>query len=100
MKSMSRKTGFRDKITGDYILLLNGREVDVFRDWDRFFDVFSGILVYPSGILVSEDSNPIIKVREKIIYKKLVPPFSILYLVPGKYIRQGFWKPVPLEGGH
>jgi hypothetical protein len=89
-----RKTGFRDKITGDYILLLNGRESAVYRDWDLFFKAFSGILIYPSGIHIPKDSDPILKVREKIIYKKLVPPFSILYLLPGKFIRQGSWEPV------
>jgi hypothetical protein len=93
-----RKTGFRDQITGDYILLLDGREVNVYRDWERFFSDFSGLLTYSSGPILSKDSIPLIKAREKIIYKKLVPPFSILYLLPGKYVRQGSWNTVPLEG--
>lgn len=93
-----RRTGFRDKITGDYILLLNGQEVAVFREWNRFYQAFSASLVYPSGILLSLDQESSIRIRERIIYKKLVPPFSILYLIPGKFIRQFPWKTVPPGG--
>ena len=89
-----RKTGFRDQITGDYILLLNEREIGVYRSWDDYFRAFLDVLVYPSGISVEEGSFPAVKVRIRVIYKKLVTPFSILYLLPGKYIDSGRWKEI------
>jgi len=89
-----RKTGFRDRITGDYILLLNDHEIGVFRNWDDFFRAFSSDLVYPSGILVEKNLLPTVKVRVRVIYKKLVSPFSILYLLPGKFVDTGRWQDV------
>lgn len=93
-----RKTGFRDQITGDYILLLNDREIGVYRSWDDFFRAFSSLLVYPSGLPVKEGFTPSVKVRVRVIYKKLVTPFSLLYLLPGKYIDAGRWKEIH-QGG-
>ena len=89
-----RKTGFQDQITGDYILLLNDREIGVFRKWNDFFRAFSAELIYPSGVFVDDGIFPTVKVRVRVIYKKLVPPFSILYLIPGKYVNAGRWRDV------
>lgn len=87
-----RRTGFRDQITGDYVLMLNGRERAVYRDWSRFFRDFSSPLLYPSRIDFIENRKTIVKVRSRIIYKKLVPPFSILYLIPGKFMHRHPWQ--------
>jgi len=89
-----RKTGFLDLITGDYILLVNDREAGVYRNWSDFFRAFSAVLIYPSGIFVEDGFSPKIRVRVRVIYKKLVPPFSILYLLPGKYVNAGRWRDV------
>jgi hypothetical protein len=75
-----RKTGYRDLITGDYILMLNGREIGVYQNWDLFFEGFSAPFNYPAIPKIQEEDDLLIKFRQRIIYKKLVPPFNLLYL--------------------
>lgn len=91
-----RRTGFRDRITGDYILLMNDREIAVFRDWASFFRLFAAPFSYGTGI--EWDASTSVRMREALIYKKLVPPFNILYLLPGRYIRQGPWEDLNMRG--
>lgn len=92
-----RRTGFRDQITGDYVLLLNDREVAVFREWSQFFREFSSPLIYPSRVVMNRDLNIQVRVLFRVISKKLVPPFSILYLLPGKFMHKHPWQ-IALEG--
>ncbi len=91
-----RRTGFRDRITGDYILMQNSREVAVFRDWSSFFRLFSAPFAYSTSVLWDEDTR--VRLREALIYKKLVPPFNILYLLPGRFIRQNSWEDIYRRG--
>ena len=92
-----RRTGFRDLITGDYILLQNDREIAVIRDWSTFFRHFSAPFSFGTGI--QWDALTLVRLRESIIYKKLVPPFNILYLLPGRFIKQGHWEDLSGRGG-
>ena len=88
-----RKTGFRDLITGDYVLLQNDREIAVFRDWSSFYRLFAAPFPYRTNILWNDNTR--VRIRETLIYKKLVPPFNILYLLPEKFIRHESWVEIP-----
>lgn len=92
-----RRTGFRDQITGDYVLMLNEREIAVYRDWSLFIKNFLSPIVYPSRIILNVNQNILVKVRSRVIYKKLVPPFSIMYLIPGKFMHSHPWQNAKTE---
>ena len=87
-----RRTAFRDQITGHYILLLNGREISIHGTWDSLYRAFSEPLIYSSGISVEDQADLSVKVHPRIIYKKLVPPFSLLYLLPGRHMSNLPWE--------
>ncbi|MDC7233380.1 MAG: hypothetical protein PQJ58_09105 [Spirochaetales bacterium] len=92
-----RRTGFQDLITGDYVLMLDGRESAVFQDWDSFYGAFTSTVVYPSRLVPDSRDTLQVKIKSRIIYKKLVPPFSMLYLIPGKFMHSEVWQVVHPE---
>ncbi|MDC7241494.1 MAG: hypothetical protein PQJ50_14150 [Spirochaetales bacterium] len=94
-----RRTAYRDQITNDYVLLLNDREVSVYRTWRELYRAFSSPLDYSSGIDIKESDDLTVKVHPRIIYKKLVPPFSLMYLIPGKHMYNLPWESA-IEGSH
>jgi len=86
-----RKTGYRDIITGDFVLKINGRETGTYRDWETFYWSFSVIHNFPVGKSLASGGSPNIRYRVEVVYKKFVAPLNLLYLVPGKYITRGRW---------
>jgi hypothetical protein len=92
-----RKTGYRDIITGDYILQINGREAGTYREWPIFYKHFSEIDALPMGIAILSGESPEIRCRMEIVYKKFVAPLNLLYLIPGKYITRGRWETIRPE---
>ena len=86
-----RKTGFRDLITGDLVLMVNGRETASFRSWDRFFRDFSFLEAFPLEITRRDAVLSDVQYRVEVVYKKFVAPLNLLYLIPGKYISRGKW---------
>ena len=92
-----RKTGFRDLITGDFVLLINGREAGSFRDWSSFYREFSELNAFPAGQPHLAGEVPEVQYRMEVIYRKFVAPLNLLYLLPGKYISRGMWETIPWE---
>jgi len=87
-----RKSGYRDIITGDYVLQVNGREAGSFREWDLFYRRFSEMEAFPLDLFLSPGESPTIRYRMEVVYKKFVTPLNLLYLIPGKYITRGRWE--------
>ena len=92
-----RKTGFQDLITGDFVLLINGREAGSYRDWDSFYRAFSELKDFPLGFFLLPGEIPEVRCRLEVIYKKFVAPLNLLYLLPGKFISRGQWETIPWE---
>jgi len=92
-----RKTGYRDIITGDFVLMVNGRETGTFRDWKTFYQNFSMINNFPIGRSLVSGESPDIRYQIEVVYKKFVAPLNLLYLIPGKYITKGRW--IDLKAG-
>lgn len=92
-----RKTGFRDIITGDFVLMINGREAGTFRDWESFYRNFSIIRDFQMGKTLASGESLEIRYRIEIVYKKFVAPLNLLYLIPGKFITRGKW--IDLQSG-
>ncbi len=85
------KTGYQDLITRDFILLLNGREAGVYREWSNFYRSFSTMENAPLDKLVSGDVSVEIHYRMEVVYKKFIAPLNILYLIPGRYVKRFEW---------
>lgn len=95
-----RKTGFRDAITGDLVLQDNGREAGTYRSWEAFYRDFSRLEEYPLRAGLLPGDRPEVHYRFEIVYKKLVAPLNLLYLIPGRFITRSVWLPLPdREGG-
>lgn len=86
-----RKTGYRDIITRDFVLKVNGREFGTYRNWDAFYRSFSVIHDFPVGKSLAIGESPNIRYKIEVVYKKFVAPLNLLYLIPGKYITRGRW---------
>ena len=96
------KTGFQDIITGDYILLINGREAGTYGEWEAFFRNFSQMNDFPLGVSVSPGDSTEVRCRMEVVYKKFVTPLNLLYLIPRRYITRGKWQrlsAIPYRGG-
>jgi len=91
-----RRTGFRDIITGDYVLLLNGREAGIYRTWDDFYRGFICLCDYPLGDPLQPGDFAAVRYRMEVVYRKLVAPINLLYfLLPGKFVQRGGWTEIP-----
>ena len=91
------KTGYQDLITRDFILLINGREAGVYREWNNFYRSFSTMDNTPLDKVVHGDVSVEIQYRMEVVYKKFIAPLNILYLIPGRYIKRFKW--VELHNG-
>ena len=91
------KTGYQDLITRDFILLINGREAGVYREWNDFYRSFSNMEKTPLDKLTPGDVSVEIHYRMEVVYKKFIAPLNILYLIPGRYIKRFEW--VELHNG-
>ena len=90
-----RSTGFRDLITDDFILLMNGSERGTYRSWEPFENALSRLEKYPLEISALDDDIPDLRYRVEVVYKKFVAPLNLLYLIPGRYISRSRWMRIP-----
>ncbi len=83
------RRAFLDPVSGDYVIQMNGRDSGSYRDWSCFYENFSSLLVF--SVDMPFEKGMLVRAKERLIYKKLFPPFNILYLIPGKYVFQTSW---------
>ncbi len=89
------RRAFLDPVSGNYVIEANGRMPEVYEEWLPFLENFSSPMQL--SLQNSFEKGMRIWAKERLVYKKLFPPFSILYLIPGKYIFQTPW--LELEQG-
>ncbi len=90
-----RSTGFRDIITDDFILLMNGSERGTYRSWEPFEQALTHLVDFPLEVSGLEGEVPDIRYRVEVVYKKFVAPLNLLYLIPGRYISRSGWMKIP-----